>query len=106
MSKTYKDYKANKLYDNRVTEHKSGVKKWWKRLSNKKARRTPLTSTVVDMQYEEKTITIKLPKKVMKAITSSGSSTDKEIEVTITVKTPKYIEVENHPTGLDPWSLD
>lgn len=42
MSRTTKDYKRNKKYDKRTHEFRSGVKKWWRRLSNKLSRKTPV----------------------------------------------------------------
>jgi len=97
MSRTRKDYKKNKLWDNRVTEHKSGVKKEWKRRSSKKIRRTPLTSTVLDM--------VEIPIE-LKIIASTGNETLSENTMEIVLKIPTYVEVENHPHGSDPWELD
>ena len=102
MSRTYKDYKANKKYDLRLTEHKSGVKKLFKRASNKKVRRTPITSFILDMEYSEQVVKVKIPQNIIKG----SMPVDKEVEITITVKTPSYVEVENTPIGLDIWTLD
>ena len=102
MSRTYKDTKKGKKFDLRLTEHKSGVKKAFKRASNKKIRKTPITSIVCNMEYEDYTFTIPIPKNIVKGSTS----TIKTVEITITVKRPLYEEVENVPIGLDIWSFE
>lgn len=89
MARTYKDYKVNKQYDHRVTEHKAGVKKAFKRASAKKARRTPILSKCIDMHY-----TVKKVKRMI------------EIEEEILIPEVNYTYVENSPRGLDPWLLD
>lgn len=102
MGKTYKDQKRNKRFDNRMSEHKSGVKKQFKRSSNKKARKTPLTTRCLDMQYSEQKVNIKIPQNIVKG----SIPVIKEIEITITVATPRYVEIENIPRGLDIWSFE
>ena len=82
--------------------HKAGVMKQFKRASNKKSRRTPITSQAIDMQYSEQTVKIKLPKNIVRG----SLPTEREIEITITVKTPSFIDVENSPRGLDIWEID
>ena len=98
MSRTHKDYKNNKKWDNRMSEHKSGVHKEFKKRSARKMRRTRITSTVVDMEYSDEEITLRIPRNVIKG----AFPQDKEIKVTITVAKPRYVEVENMPRGLDP----
>ena len=100
MSRTYKD--RNKQFDLRHTEHKSGVKKAFKRQSNKKARRTPLTSPCLDMEYSERKVTIKIPQNIVQG----SLPTLKEVEIILTFKTPHYTEVENTPKRLDIWEID
>lgn len=102
MSRTIKDYKSNKKFDNRLCEYKSGFKKFFKRHSNKKIRQTPITSPHIDMIYSECEVTLKIPKDIVKGSTP----VDKDIKVNIVVSHPEYVEVENYPIGLDPWMLD
>ena len=102
MSRTRKDTKKYKQYDNWHVSFKPGTKKWWRRMSNKKIRQTPITRTVVDMEYSEEEITLRIPRNIVKG----GIPQDATVNVTITVAKPKYIEVENHPRGLDIWTLD
>jgi hypothetical protein len=89
MARTYKDCKSNQKYNKRVTSHKAGVKKQFKRASAKKARRTPILSMCVDTHY-----TIKKVKRLI------------EIEEEILIPEVDYTYVENSPRGLDPWLLD
>ena len=88
MSRTYKDYGPNQRWDHRITSHKSGVKKGFKRASHKKARRTP--------------ILLQIP--VMEEVTVNFSIFNINIE--ITMLSPSTIDVEKIPQGLDIWSLD
>jgi hypothetical protein len=92
MSRTYKDYKSNKKWDKRNTEFNSGIKKFFKRASNKKIRKTPITSPCEDTQYEEQTIGFSIL----------------GIEFVLNIKIPHkhYVEIENKPVGLDIWTID
>ena len=102
MSRTRKDTKQHRRYDNWHCSYKPGVKKWWRRMSNKKMRQTPITKTVVDMVYTDEEVIIKIPRNIV-----PGSLPQQhEVKVVIPIATPTYIEVENYPTGLDIWSLD
>lgn len=93
MSRTYKDNKKNKKWDKRTCEHDAGFMKAFKRASHKKERRTPLTSPCLDVRYSEQTVSFKVLK---------------DIEITVTIVAPVYswVDIENHPTGLDIWSVD
>lgn len=102
MSRTRKDTKQHRRYDNWHVSFKPGTKKWWRRMSNKKIRQTPITRTVIDMEYSEKEITLRIPKNIIQGAIPQ----DATVNVTITVAKPRYIEVENYPRGLDIWSLD
>lgn len=102
MGKTYKDQKKNKKYDNRVTEHKSGVKKQWKRQSNKKIRHTPITKEIVAYENIEHEVTIRIPRNIVKG----GIPTLKEMRINITIAIPYLEEVEVTPKKLDIWELD
>lgn len=102
MGKTYKDQKKNKKFDNRITEHKSGVKKEWKRRSNKKIRHTPVTKEIVAYENVEHEVTIRIPQNIVKV----GIPTLKEIRINITIAIPYLEEVEIAPKGLDIWDLD
>lgn len=88
MSRTYKDYGPNQRWDHRVTSHKSGVKKGFKRASHKKARKTPILSQIHGM--EEVTINLSFL----------------NINIEVTMLRPTIFEVEQIPQGLDIWSLD
>lgn len=102
MSRTNKDMKSHKKWDKRVTEHKAGVMKQFKRASNKKMRRTPIRNTILDMNYTTKFVSIKVPKNIVPGYTPL----EHFVEVLITVCEPKFIEVENFPTKLDKWIID
>ena len=93
MSRTHKDQKKNKKWDKRICEHNAGFMKSFKRASNKKMRRTPLTSPCLDVRYSEQTVSFKVLK---------------DIEVTVTVVAPiySYMDIENVPQGLDIWAVD
>lgn len=78
MSRTKKDYKKNKKWNNRTHEFKAGVKKWWRRLSNKLGRKTPVEGYVDDYHYDE-----------------DGNLIDKNIT-----------SIENTPRRGDKWDLD
>lgn len=78
MSRTKKDYKRNKKWDNRTHEFKAGVKKWWRRLSNKLGRKTPVVKNIPDYHYDEE-----------------GNLIEKNVA-----------EVENTPRRGDKWELD
>lgn len=93
MSRTHKDQKKNKKWDNRNCEFNAGVMKAFKRASHKKMRRTPLTSPCLDVRYSEQTVSFKVLK---------------DIEVTVTVVAPiySYMDIENVPQGLDIWAVD
>ena len=71
-------------------------------MSNKKIRRTPITSPYIDMEYSEEEITLRIPRNIIQGAIPQNAT----VNITITVAKPKYIEVENYPTGLDIWSLD
>lgn len=102
MGKTYKDQKKNKKFNNRLTEHKSGVKKKFKRRSNKKVRHTPVTKEIVAYEYINQEVTIRIPKNIIRG----GIPTLKEIKIVITIAVPYIEEVEVTPKKLDIWELD
>jgi hypothetical protein len=93
MSRTYKDQKKNKKWDKRNNEYDAGFMKAFKRASNKKMRKTPITSPCLDVRYSEQTVAFKVLK---------------NIEVVVTIKRPEYsyMDIENKPVGLDIWSVD
>lgn len=78
MSRTNKDYKRNKKWNNRTHEFRSGVKKWWRRLSNKLGRKTPVVGNVDDYHYDEE-----------------GNLIEKNVA-----------EIEETPRRGDKWELD
>lgn len=100
MGKTYKDRKRR--YDKNLIEFNSGVKKQFKRRSNKKMRHTPITREIVAYDHIEQEIVVKIPRNIIKG----GIPTLKEIKINITIMIPYLEEVEITPKRLDIWEIE